>query len=124
MYHLNFFSMQSHINKETSWKPFDIKCIDSQGMQKWRRNGKIQVFKKLSLAFNKVWFLKFVDINVEKFAGVNFAIAVTETLYFWHQFYLTECEFLETSFLKWMWPSYTGTLLFAFIRAFENNLNL
>ena len=39
---------------------------------------------KLSLAFDKVWFLNFVDINIEIFAGVNFAIAVNETLYFWH----------------------------------------
>ena len=29
-----FFSMQSHINKETSRKSFDIKCNNSEGMQK------------------------------------------------------------------------------------------
>ena len=80
----DFISMQSHINKETSRKSFDIKCNNSQGMQKWPRKGKSQVFKKLSLAFDKVWFLNFVDINIEIFAGVNFAIAVNETLYFWH----------------------------------------
>ena len=28
--------------------------------------------------------LNFLDINIEKFADVNFAIAVTKTLYFWH----------------------------------------
>ena len=43
-----------------------------------------EAFKRLSLAFDKVWFLNFVDINIEIFAGVNFAIAVNETLYFWH----------------------------------------
>ena len=42
-------------------------------------------FKKtLSLAFDKFWFLNFVDINIENFADINFASAVTETLYFWH----------------------------------------
>ena len=30
----DFFSMQSHIIKETSKKSFDIKCNNSQGMQK------------------------------------------------------------------------------------------
>ena len=30
----DFFSMQSHINKEASRKSFDIKCNNSQGMQK------------------------------------------------------------------------------------------
>ena len=43
-------------------------------MQKRPRKRKSQVFKKLSLAFDKVWFLSFV----------NFAIAVNETSYFWH----------------------------------------
>ena len=41
-----------------------------------------QVFKKLPKPFAKVWFLNSVDINIEKFAGVDFAIAVTKTLYF------------------------------------------
>ena len=30
----DFFSMQSDINKERSRKSFDIKCNNSQGMQK------------------------------------------------------------------------------------------
>ena len=81
----DFISMESLINKETSRKYFDIKCNISQGMQKWPRKEKSQAFKKLSLAFNKVWFLNFVDINIEIFAGVNFAIAVNATLYFWHR---------------------------------------
>ena len=80
----DFISMQSLRNKETSRKYFDIKSTNTQGMQKWPRKGKSQAFKKLSLVFNKVWFLNFVDINIEIFAGVNFAIAVNETLYFWH----------------------------------------
>ena len=45
-----------------------------------------------------------MDINIEKFAGVNFAIAVTETLYFGIQSYPTDYEFFETSFLKFMRP--------------------
>ena len=50
-------------------------------MQKWPRKGKSQVFTKLLLAFDTVWFLNFVDINIEIFAGVNFEIAVNKTLY-------------------------------------------
>ena len=38
--------------------------------------------KNLLLAFDKFGFLNFVDINIEGFADINFAIAVTETLYF------------------------------------------
>ena len=44
----DFFSMQSHIIKETSKKSFDIKCNNSQGMQKMFKN---KVFNKV---FNKV----------------------------------------------------------------------
>ena len=84
MYHLIFFSMQSSISEETSRNFFGIKCNNFEGMQKWPRYRRSQVFKKLPLAFNKVWFLNFLDINIEKFAVVNFAIAVTETLSFWH----------------------------------------
>ena len=36
------------------------------------------------MAFDNLWFLNFVNINIEKFAGINFEIAVTEILYFWH----------------------------------------
>ena len=28
--------------------------------------------------------MSFVDISFEKFAGINFAIAVIQTLHFWH----------------------------------------
>ena len=38
--------------------------------------------KTLLLVFDNFEFLNFVDINIEKFAGTNFTIAVTETLYF------------------------------------------
>ena len=47
--------------------------------KKW---GKTDFSKALSIAFLKFWFLNFVDISIEKFAGINFAIAVTQTLYF------------------------------------------
>ena len=39
-------------------------------------------------------------INIERFAGINFAIAATETLYFYIQFYRADCEHFDTSFLK------------------------
>ena len=38
----------------------------------------------LSMGFDKFWFLNFVNISIEKFAGINFAIVVIQTLYFWH----------------------------------------
>ena len=44
--------------------------------------GKTNFSKALSMAFDKFWFLNFVDISIEKFAGINFAIVVTQTLYF------------------------------------------
>ena len=31
------------------------------------------------MAFHKICFLNFVDITIEKFAGINFATAVTQT---------------------------------------------
>ena len=61
-----------------------LSAITPKACKKWPRNGKSQVFKKLTLVYDKVWFLNFVDINIGKFAGVNFAFAVNETLYFWH----------------------------------------
>ena len=61
-----------------------LNAIIPKACKKWPRNGKSQVFKKLSLTFDKVWFLSFVDINIKRFDGVDFAIAVTEILYFWH----------------------------------------
>ena len=37
---------------------------------------------KLSMTFDKFRFLNFVDISIETFAGINFAIAAIQTLYF------------------------------------------
>ena len=54
----------------------------------------------LLLAFDKFWFLNFVIVNIERFAGTNFAIAVTET-YFLHP---ADCEHFGSSFLKFMCP--------------------
>ena len=34
------------------------------------------------MVFDKFWFLNFVDLSIEKFAAINFAIAVIQTLYF------------------------------------------
>ena len=52
--------------------------------KKWPRQEleKPNFLKPLSMAFDKFWFLNFLDISIEKFAGINFAIAVTKTLYF------------------------------------------
>ena len=44
--------------------------------------GKTNFSKALSMAFDKFWFLNFVDLSIEKFAAINFDIAVTQTLYF------------------------------------------
>ena len=89
MYHyIFFFHADRHINpinKETDKKYVDAKCDIYQSMRKKTKNGNSQVFKKpLLLAFDKFGFFNFVDINFEKFAGTNFPMPVTETLYFWH----------------------------------------
>ena len=55
-----------------------LNAIISKACKKLPRNRKSQVFKKL---YN--WLLNFVVINIERFAGINFVIAVTET-YFLH----------------------------------------
>ena len=57
--------------------------------------------KTLLLAFDKFWFLNFVIVNIERFAGINCASAVTETLYFLH---LADCDHFGSSFLKLMYP--------------------
>ena len=73
------------------------------------------------MAFDKFWFLNFVGINIENFADINFAIAVIELYIFDIQSYPPDCELFGTSFLKFMCPGATATLLFEFIRTFENN---
>ena len=55
----------------------------------------------LLLAFGKIWFLNFVNVNIGRFAGINTATAVTETLYSLH---LANCEHFGSSFLKFMCP--------------------
>ena len=60
----NFISMQSHINKETNRKYFDIKCNNSQGMQKWPRNGKSQPGKHSS------WWRRLEDVLKASFVFV------------------------------------------------------
>ena len=49
-----------------------LNAIIHKTCEKRPKNRNSQVFKKLN----------FVDINIEKIAGTNFAIAVTKTLYF------------------------------------------
>ena len=44
--------------------------------------GKAKFLKTLLLLFDKFGFFNFGDINIEKFDGTSFAIAVTETFYF------------------------------------------
>ena len=55
----------------------------------------------LLLAFDKIWFLNFVNVNIGRFADINITTAVTETLYFLH---LANCEHFDSSFLKFMCP--------------------
>ena len=43
-----------------------------------KKNGKNQIFKSFINGFDKFWFLNFVDISIEKFAGINFAIVVAQ----------------------------------------------
>ena len=61
-----------HGNKET--KSFDIKCDNSQGMQKMIKKWEEPSFYKYLLAF-----MNFMITNIKRFAGINFVIAVTFT---------------------------------------------
>ena len=82
---LIFFHADRHINnKKTNRKSFYARYNNAPGMQKMTqtRNGKNHFSKALSMPFDKFWFLNFVDLSIEKFAGINFDIAVTQTLYF------------------------------------------
>ena len=67
--------------------------------KKWPRQEleKPNFSKPLSMAFDKFWFLNFLDISIEKFAGINFVIAVI-------QFYSANCQHFSSSFLKLMCP--------------------
>ena len=77
--HTNYINKERHKNK----KCVNVKCGNSQGMQKMSKKWEEPSFSKvLSLIFDKFGFQNFVDINIEKFTGINFAIVVTETLYF------------------------------------------
>ena len=84
MYHFDFiFHAVRHRNKETNRKSFDFKGDHFQGMQKMTKKWKEPSFlKTLLLVYEKFWFLWLLIF--ERFAGINFAIAVTEALYFLH----------------------------------------
>ena len=83
---LLFFHADRHINyinKETHKKCVDFKCNNSQSTRKKTKKWEEpSLLKTLLLALDKFGFLNFVNIDIENFAGTNFAIAVTETLYF------------------------------------------
>ena len=97
---LIFFHANRHGNKETNRKSFDVECDNSQGMQKMIKKWEEPSFLKTLL----LAFMNFMIINIERFAGINFVIAVTETYFFYIQFYPADCEYFGTSFLKFMRP--------------------
>ena len=70
---LFFYHADRHINHVTKETHNPEHAIKDQKMGRG---------KFLFLAFDKFGFLNFMNINIEKFAGTNFAIVVTETLYF------------------------------------------
>ena len=87
MYHFVFFFHAdrhiNYINKEKHKKCVDVKCNNSQSARKKTKKWEEpSLLKILFLAFDKFGFLNFMNIDIENFAGTNFAIAVTETLYF------------------------------------------
>ena len=55
------------------------KAFKNDKDKKWK---KPNFSKALLMAFDKSQFLDFVDINIEKFAGIKFAITVIQTLCF------------------------------------------
>ena len=78
------FFIHRHGNKETNRKSFDLKCDNSQGMQKMIKKWEEPSFLKTLL----LAFMNFMIINIERFAGINFVIAVTETYFFTSSFIL------------------------------------
>ena len=83
--HVLFWFLSMQIDISTIKKQIEnILLLDTiilKGCKKWSREemGRTYVLKALLLAFDKFWFLSFVNISIEKFA-----IALTESLYFWH----------------------------------------
>ena len=82
--------------------------------------------KALSMVFDKFWFLNFVDTSIEKFAGINFAIAVTQTIYFWHSVFILQIvNFLVLLFWNVrVLDRLRLFFLYKFIRTFESNWKL
>ena len=73
MYYLYFWS----IDMETKKQAENLLILDARipkACKKWSRNGKSQVFKKLFY-----WLMNFMIINIERFAGINFVIAIIFT---------------------------------------------
>ena len=61
-----------------------LNAIIPKACKKWSRNGKSQVFKKTLL----LDFMDYMIINIERHAGINLVIAVTETYFFTSSFIL------------------------------------
>ena len=73
MYYLYFLS----IDMETKKQAENLLILDARipkACKKWSRNRKSQVFKKLFY-----WLMNFMIINIERFAGINFVIAIIFT---------------------------------------------
>ena len=86
MNHFDFFPMQRDMETKKQTKYFDVKCDNSEGMQKMIKKWEGPSFQKtISLAF-----MNFMITNIEIFAGINVVVAVTETLYFF-----TSCFILQ-----------------------------
>ena len=79
-----FFHANKHGNKETNRKSFDVKCDNSQGIQKmikkWEEPGFLKNFF--------IGFMNFLIINIERFTGINVVNALTETYFFTSSFIL------------------------------------
>ena len=80
-----FFFMQ--IDMETNKQTENILMLNAilpKECKEWSRNWKSEVFLKTLL----LAFMNFMIINIERFAGINFVIAVTKTYFFTSSFIL------------------------------------
>ena len=74
-HHFDFFHAHRHL-KNTKQTIFWC------SMRKWEDQSFLEI---PSVPSERFWFMNFVDINPKKTVGINYANAVFETFYFWHQ---------------------------------------
>ena len=99
------------VNKGTSWKSFDVRCDNSQGMQKNE-----QEMGRANFILG-IWFLNFVDINIENMLTLTLRLQLPK-LYVFEILQLTFWYFFPKMYVSLI---YCNMPFCKFIRTFENN---